>query len=100
MPVYFVANAKVNDRATMDKYVEAAGATLAGHDFQLVAATNEAETIEGSPAGARVVILEFPDRAAWERWYRSDAYQAIIGMRHASTEGFAVLADGFEPPVS
>lgn len=95
MSVYFIVNSTITDRAALDEYSAAAGATLGGIDMTLRVVTNEAETIEGQPAGARVVIIEFPDRDAFHAWYDSPAYQAIIGMRFASTNGFAVLADSF-----
>jgi|SRR5215213_1591787 len=95
MSVYFIVNSTITDRAVLDEYVAAAGATLAGTDMSLRVVTNDAETIEGQPAGERVVVIEFPDRAAFRSWYDSPAYQAILGMRLASTEGFAVLVDGF-----
>jgi uncharacterized protein (DUF1330 family) len=95
MSVYFIVNSTITDPALLDEYVAAAGATLAGLDMTLRVATTEAETIEGQPAGSRVVVLEFPDRDAFHAWYDSPAYQAIIGMRLSSTNGFAVLVDGF-----
>jgi len=95
MSVYFIVNSTITDPAGVEKYVAAAGATLAGHEMTLRVVSNDAETIEGQPAGARMVIIEFPDRAAFRAWYDSEAYQAIVGLRLASTDGFAVLADGF-----
>jgi uncharacterized protein (DUF1330 family) len=79
----------------LDEYVAAATTTLAGLEMTLHVATNDAETIEGTSAGERVVVIEFPDRAAFRSWYDSPEYQAIIGMRLGSTQGFAVLADSF-----
>jgi uncharacterized protein (DUF1330 family) len=97
MSVYFVTNSTITDPALLDEYVIAAGPTLAGMDMTLRVATNEAETIEGQSAGSRVVVIEFPDRDAFRAWYDSPAYQAILGMRLASTNGFAVVVDGFAP---
>lgn len=97
MSVYFIVNSTITDPGGLDEYVAAAGTTLAGHDMALRVVTNDAETVEGQPAGSRVVIIEFPDRDAFRAWYDSPAYQAIIGMRLASTDGFAVLVDSFAP---
>ena len=97
MSVYFIVNSTITDPTGLDEYVAAAGATFAGIDMTLRVVTNEAETIEGQPAGARVVIIEFPDRDAFRAWYDSTAYQDIIGLRLASTNGFAVLVDSFTP---
>jgi uncharacterized protein (DUF1330 family) len=95
MACYLVVNARITDPEGLAAYSAAAGGTLAGHTIKPIVISNEAEALEGTPAGERVVILEFPDRAALRAWYDSDAYQAVIGLRHASTEGFAVIVDGF-----
>jgi uncharacterized protein (DUF1330 family) len=31
-------------------------------------------------------------------WYNSPAYQEVLPLRLAATEGFGVLVDGFVPP--
>lgn len=94
MTTYFVVNADIKDLDLLNEYSRAAGPTLAGHTVTPVVVTNEAEAVEGTPAGARVVILGFPDRAALMAWYDSPAYQAVIGKRLAATEGFAVICEG------
>lgn len=94
MPTYLIVNAAITDPTLLDEYRAAVGATLKGHDVAVKVSTNEAETIEGEPNGPRVVVLEFPDRDAFRAWYDSPAYREIIGLRHGSTDGFAVLVDG------
>ncbi len=58
-----------------------------------MAAGGQVETMEGEPIPSRVVIIEFPDREGFRAWYDSPEYQAVIGLRLDSTEGFAVLVD-------
>jgi len=94
MPSYLVVNDAIFDGDKLAEYYQAAGPTLAGHSVKPLVITDAAETLEGTPAGSRVVILEFPDRAALRAWYDSPAYQAIVGLRHAATKGFAVIVDG------
>jgi uncharacterized protein (DUF1330 family) len=94
MSSYFVVNASVTDLAKLNEYQAAVGPTLAGHELKILAATNEAETIEGVPSGSRVVILEFPSKEAFRAWYDSPAYQAVIGLRFAGTSGVGLLAEG------
>jgi uncharacterized protein (DUF1330 family) len=94
MPTYLIVNATVTDPDMLDSYRAAVRPTLRGHDVVVRASTNEAETIEGEPKGPRVVVLEFPDREAFNAWYESPAYQEIIGLRLGSTDGFAVLVEG------
>jgi uncharacterized protein (DUF1330 family) len=94
VPAYIVVNARVTDPDLLARYGKAALPTLANHDCKALIASNDAETIEGEPAGSRVVVLQFPSREAALAWYNSEDYQAVIGMRHDSTEGFAVIVDG------
>lgn len=94
MPTYAIVNATVTDPELLRAYRDAAGATFEGHDVTVRVSSNDAETIEGEPSGSRVVVLEFPDRAAFQAWYDSPAYQEIIDMRLQSTRGFMVLVEG------
>ncbi len=94
MSTFFIVNATVTDPDLLASYRAATAATLEGHDAQIVVSTNDAQIVEGTPVGQRVVVLKFPDERAFQGWYQSPAYQDIIGMRLSSTEGFAVLADG------
>jgi uncharacterized protein (DUF1330 family) len=94
MPTYVIVNAAVTDPDLLAAYRAAAPATFEGHDVTVRVASNDAETIEGEPVGSRVVVLEFPDRAAFQTWYDSPAYQEIIDMRLQSTRGFVLLVEG------
>jgi uncharacterized protein (DUF1330 family) len=94
MSCYLLVNATVTDVDLLKDYSKAAGPTLANHDVRVDIVTNDAEVLEGSPAGRRVVLMRFPDRDALMAWYNSDAYQAIIHLRHNATDGFALIAEG------
>jgi uncharacterized protein (DUF1330 family) len=94
MPTYLIVNATIADQELLDAYRTAVGPTLAGHDVAVRVSTDTAQTIEGEPAGSRVVVMEFPDDDAFHAWYDSPAYQEIIGLRLKATNGFAVLAQG------
>jgi uncharacterized protein (DUF1330 family) len=94
MSTYFIATSTVVDPEKLSDYENAAGATLAGRDISLLAVTREAKVIEGTSPGTRVVVLEFPDEAAFREWYDSPEYQAILAQRLESTDGFSVLVEG------
>jgi uncharacterized protein (DUF1330 family) len=55
-------------------------------------------TIEGVSRHQRVVIIELPDAAAFDAWYRSAAYQEIARDRWAATEGVVTLVRGLPKP--
>jgi uncharacterized protein (DUF1330 family) len=94
MPAYFVVNSTITDAAKLEAYVQAAVATLGIVPVKLLALDAESETIEGTPAGSRTVILEFGSKDDFHTWYKSAEYQAIIDQRLTSTGGFAVLVNG------
>jgi uncharacterized protein DUF1330 len=54
------------------------------------------ELLEGDWPGD-LIIIEFPDRASAEDWYRSDAYQAILPLRTRNADGSVILVDGNAP---
>ncbi len=97
MSVYFVVQEKVTDEEGMAAYGKAAGPTFAGVRGKPIIADNDVKTIEGEWHGARLVVLEFEDDAAFREWYDSPAYQEAMKLRHAASDSRAVLAQGLPP---
>jgi uncharacterized protein (DUF1330 family) len=64
-----------------------AGASWCGGVFSVV---------EGEWPLPRLVIIEFPSRAAVEDWYVSPEYLKLLPLRLKSTVGNAVIADDAE----
>lgn len=91
---YFVVNCRITDPDLLAEYRAVVGASFAGHDVEVLAASSDAAVVEGDPIGTRVVLLRFPSRDAAMAWYHSDAYQQVVGLRLAATEGSALLVDG------
>jgi uncharacterized protein (DUF1330 family) len=50
--------------------------------------------MEGEWPHTRLVIIEFPSRAAAEGWYKSPEYQKIIGLRRSSTVTNLIIVEG------
>ena len=61
---------------------------------QFIARGGSLTILEGEWPHSRLVIIEFPSRAAAECWYKSDEYQKIIGLRHDSSIGNVIIIDG------
>ena len=95
MAVYFVVNCSIRDRALLDEYLAGAGASESPVPVKVLAMDDQSDTIEGTPAGSRTVLLEFASKDDFRAWYESPGYQAVIAKRLAATEGFAVLVQGF-----
>jgi uncharacterized protein (DUF1330 family) len=92
MSIYFVVNSTVKDRGLLNEYTESVGPSLGLVPIKVLAADNESQTIEGTPAGSRTVVLEFENEADFRTWYDSPEYQAVVGKRLAATDGFGLIA--------
>lgn len=94
MPVYAIAQLTVHDRARYLRYAERVATAIGSHGGRVLAADDAPRPIEGTLTHPRVVLLEFPNAAAFESWYTSDEYQEIAKDRLAATEGTVTLVRG------
>jgi len=93
MAAYIIAQVDVSNP---DEYVNYARQTpdiAAKFGGKFLAKGGAAEQLEGTGRG-RNVIIEFPDGDAARRFYNSDDYQAVIGIRHANSESDLVIVEG------
>jgi len=96
MAAYVVNEIWVEDAAVFRTYVVQVPPTLEPFGGRYLVRSGATEAIEGEPPG-RIVILEFPDRAAALAWRASAAYQAILPIRDASSTSRVYVADGYVP---
>ena len=101
MAAYVIAGNDVTDLELMQRYVKAAGPTLAPFEGKLLVPTieflatgGEIVHLEGAFKPTRVVVIEFPSMERAQAWYSSDVYQAIINLRLEGSAGSVFIADG------
>jgi uncharacterized protein (DUF1330 family) len=94
MKAYVIAVETVNDQAMFDVYRKEVPGTLVPFGGNFIARGGHLTALEGEWPHPRLVIIEFPSRAAAEAWYRSDEYNKIISLRHKSSVGNLVIVDG------
>jgi len=94
MSAYFVAELDITNLAAMGPYRAAVGATIEQYGGRFLARAGATELIEGGPEPQRIVIVEFPDRAAFKRWYDSPEYQKILPGRLDNSTGRAFVVEG------
>jgi uncharacterized protein (DUF1330 family) len=78
------------------RYLEEIDATLEPFGGRFVVHNTTVTVMEDEWPGT-IVIVEFPSRADAEAWYRSDAYQAILPLRTANSDGATIIVDGVGP---
>lgn len=102
-PVYLLALFHVPD---VERYRREYGRKvlpqLAAVGARLLVASPTPAVLEGDWASTWTGVIQFPDRDAALRWYRSQEYAPLKKLRveGLTTEGTVVLFDAYEPPAS
>jgi uncharacterized protein (DUF1330 family) len=94
MAAYMVCTMRIHDPETYRKYTSRTPAIVARHHGRFLTRGDEVVTCEGETFTERLVILEFPDRAAALAWYNDPEYQDVSQYRRAASKGRMILQEG------
>lgn len=94
MPAYVVIDVTVTDPLRYESYKPLGGLATAKYGGRFLARGGASETLEGAWSPKRLVVVEFPDRAAARRWYDSPEYAEARKARAGAAEFRAVVVDG------
>jgi uncharacterized protein (DUF1330 family) len=92
--VYAIAQLRFTDRAAYDRYQVRFMDVLRHHRGTLLAADESPQVVEGKWDLDKVVLMSFPDEAAFRLWSESPDYQEISRDRHAGADTVVLLAKG------
>ncbi|WP_441252758.1 DUF1330 domain-containing protein [Tardiphaga sp. 71_E8_N1_1] len=87
MPAYFVIELDVENGPSLDEYEREVTKHVVAAGGRFLVRGNNYRPIEGDWHPKRLVIVEFPDVDAIERYYHSDANQTLKKTRLAGTAG-------------
>ena len=94
MTAYVIANLhKVTDPETYQEYAALAGPQIADYRGKVVILGKDIDVLEGAWTGSQVLIIEFPNRDAFDAWYRSDEYAPLMEMRKRSLIADVIVID-------
>lgn len=96
MAAYIVAQLKVEDPATFERYREAVTPLVDRFGGRYVIRGGAPEVLEGDWSMPRLVVIEFQSRAAAHQFYGSPEYQKILPLRTSSARGNVVIVDGVD----
>lgn len=94
MSAYVIVEETVHDQAVFDAYRKDVPAMVAAHGGKILVRGGEFTALEGEWMFPRIVVIEFPSRAAAEAWYHSPEYQEVLPLRLKSTNGNFAIVDG------
>ena len=95
MPAYAIAAvSETHDEGALAEYRRRNTESVAAHGGRFVVRGGPVEVLEGAWEPLRIVVMEFPDRAAARAWYESADYQAIAPIRQGASTTDIILVDG------
>jgi uncharacterized protein (DUF1330 family) len=92
--VYAIAQLRFTDRAAYDRYQIRFMDIFRRYQGTLLAADESPQLIEGKWDRDKVVLMSFPDEAAFRLWSESPEYQEISKDRRAGADTVVLLARG------
>lgn len=94
MSCYFVARIQIRDEAEYARYLARCDEVFARFGGRYLALDLAPIPLEGEPEAGRAVLIEFPDEAAFYRWYDSPEYREILAHRLKGAKCTASLVRG------
>jgi len=94
MPVYAIAQLTIHDRATYQRYQDRFMDVFQRYKGRLLAADENPRVLEGHWGYEKVVLMSFPDEAAFFEWAESPDYQEIAKDRYAGAAAVVLLVKG------
>jgi len=97
MPAYVIVETDITDPERYEHYKAATPAAIAAYGGRFLARGGELTVLEGDWHPSRVVVVEFEDLAAAERWYESEVYQAAKKLREGAAHMRMIAVQGLDP---
>ena len=95
MSAYALAQVRINDPETYQKYLAGFMPVFERHGGELLATSRNTTTvIEGEWAYPATVIMKFPSLEAARAWCDDPDYKALAKHRHASADANLVIVEG------
>lgn len=94
MPAYVIVDLEITEPGGFEEYKQQVPATVARYGGRYLARGGTAETLEGTWRPKRVVVLEFPDRAAAKAWWSSADYAGAKALRQRCARTELIVIDG------
>jgi uncharacterized protein (DUF1330 family) len=95
LTVYAIVQLKMTDRAAYDRYQARFFDVFKKFNGRLLSADESPAVLEGTWDRDKLVLMSFPDAAAFHAWANSPEYLEISKERKAGADGIVLLAKGF-----
>jgi uncharacterized protein (DUF1330 family) len=90
---YYIAQHEITDTAAFANYLEQTIPFIEKHGGRYLTKAGTHDMLEGKRP-TRVVIVEFPSKAAIKAWYGDPGYRPLIAKRHAVARSVMIAIEG------
>jgi uncharacterized protein (DUF1330 family) len=94
MTVYAIGQLRFTDRAAYDRYQSRFMDVFVRYSGTVLAADESPTCVEGTSDVEKVVLMSFPDEAAFREWAQSPEYVEIAEDRLAGADTVVLLVKG------
>lgn len=92
MSYYFIANIKIIDEETYNKYLERADEVFKKFNGKYLVVDDHPVILEGTWDYTRTVVIEFLSKSDFDDWYTSVEYQELLKYRLEASVCNTILA--------
>jgi uncharacterized protein (DUF1330 family) len=92
---FFVVEVQVHDPEAYKAYTAETPGMIAKYGGKWVIRGGAVTPVEGGWDPGRIVVVEFPDEAAFRAFYWSDEYQELLKIRFANATSRAFGVEGW-----
>jgi uncharacterized protein (DUF1330 family) len=93
---YFIANIKINDLDTYQKYLDKIDEVCEKYNVEYLAVDESPLILEGNWKYTKSVLMKFNSKKDFESWYFSKEYQEVLKHRLRSADCDTILVKGLE----
>ncbi len=94
MAAYVVVQVDVTDPVRYEDYKRMVPASMAKYGGRFIVRGGRTETLEGSWAPSRFVMVEFPSMERARAWWASEEYAEAKALRQATSSTEMILVEG------
>jgi len=96
MPAYVLVGVEWTSQEAFDAYARDVERTIEQYGGRYIVATRDVDVREGRWRPPLVVVLEFESIDAARRWYESQEYRELRGIRQRGSDSDLILVDGLD----
>jgi uncharacterized protein (DUF1330 family) len=93
---YLLVQVDVTNQQQYQEYAKLSPGIIAKHGGRYLARAGRTATLEGPPAKARVVVIEFPDFDRAQAFYNSPEYVKARKLREGAGTAQFIVVEGVE----